>query len=541
MSEKLSIEPRVRSLVSYLDEIEKGIVQIPSFQRDYVWTRDKIKDLFDSIKNSYPIGSILFWKPEFEIGKNQPKIGSYYVLESKTKSPIYILDGFQRLSTLFGCLISPNRTKLKRDDKEWKEYFSLYYDLLDEYFTYLRPNSLPLPYQVPVYILMNSSEFRQYTRKEFEKLNDEEAIDLFLDRADRLSRTFLDYQIASIDINNAVIDEAVEIFSRVNSKGQEISYDWMASALSSKSDFRLGDELDNLLDELRQFNFQDIKRDVIFRCIQSSFGKIYFDNTKIEDLAKRADFPIVTKKTLIKVKSAVQFLFEELMVIDSSLIPYNIQLIFIMDFFKAFESPSEKQKEQLKEWFWITTYSNYFTIYSLANQRKAYDHFQEYLKGTQENPVYNDKQDLKFVTEAFPEKINFKSVRAKALTLFMLNYSNSFNKIEANDVDGLTLNKLFSHFIKAENTVVLTNEIKYHKSIKVGNLNLQMPLKKQKDLSFWLKSNNIESFKPFFINDKIQELYKEDIFNMSEILLERKSLIIESEKKFVENLGLIYS
>jgi uncharacterized protein with ParB-like and HNH nuclease domain len=65
MSE-LKIDTRIRSLRKYLEEFEQGTFQVPNFQRDFLWTTDDIKELFVSIKNKYPIGSIQFWKPIHE-------------------------------------------------------------------------------------------------------------------------------------------------------------------------------------------------------------------------------------------------------------------------------------------------------------------------------------------------------------------------------------------------------------------------------------------------------------------------------------------
>ncbi|MNK21253.1 hypothetical protein D3C87_395060 [compost metagenome] len=525
MSTKLNIEPRVRSLVSYLGEIENGVVQIPSFQRDYVWSRDDIKDLFDSIKNRYPIGSVLFWKPEIVIGPNKEKIGSYFIPQNK--DTIYILDGFQRLSTLFGCLTNPYKTNLNRDEKEWSEYFKIYYDLEDESFVYLRPKSTPLPYQVPLFIFMNSSDFRQYARREFEKITDESKIDLYYDRADKLSRIFLEYQIASIDINNANIEEAVEIFSRVNSKGQDISFDWMANALSIKDGFRFGSEIDNLLEDLKQYNFDKIDRNVIFRCIQSSFGKLYIDNPKIEILARRSDFSSVTKETIPKIRQAVKFLFEELMVLENKLLPYNIQLIFIVDFFKKFDIPSQAQISELKKWFWTTTYANYFTIYSLANQRRAYEHFQKFLNGEESNPVYNDNPTISFTVGDFPDKISMGSVRAKALTLFMLNYGNNFASVNSEEIVNYKLNKIYSSMVEPENfipTVQLLNKLN-EVNRKSKDLSLALPYVTEKFLNEnFITSHMVNSI----LNDK------------SAFLSSRKFNIMNAEKNFVESLNMDY-
>lgn len=531
MKNKLSIETRVRNLSKYLEEIEKGTIQIPSFQRDYVWNRDRIKDLFDSIKNKYPIGSILLWQPGEVIGKNKETIGSYYIPKNEL-NPIYILDGFQRLSTLFGCLTNPSRTELRQNNSEWEEAFNLFYDLEEEVFTYIRPKTESLPYQIPVYTLMNTSDFRQYTRKKFEMIEDEKKIEIYYNRADRLSATLLDYQIACIDISNATIEEAVEIFSRINSKGQDISLDWMANALSSRDDFRFGDEIDNLLDELQEYNFHKISRNAIFRCIQSSFNnKFYIDNSDIAILAKRKDFSDVTKFSIPKIKQAVEFLYKELLVLDSRLLPYNLQLIFVMDFFKKFETPTEKQKESLKEWFWITTYSNYFTMYSLSGWRKAYYHFQNFLIGKELNPVYNDNPQLKFSVTSFPDKINMGSVRSKALTLFQLNYA--YQKSKQYNPIGYTLQKLFASNYDAANYIPI---IEFEGGVK---------LKKSKDLSSWLESSIVfDDIERHFISEEMINLYQNNSINenIQKRMIElRRKLIEKHEKAFTEHYNLEYN
>jgi uncharacterized protein with ParB-like and HNH nuclease domain len=63
MNDKQHIQTRVRRLIRYIEDMEKGLIQIPAFQRDFVWSNNDRKDLFDSLKKGYPIGSIIFWKP----------------------------------------------------------------------------------------------------------------------------------------------------------------------------------------------------------------------------------------------------------------------------------------------------------------------------------------------------------------------------------------------------------------------------------------------------------------------------------------------
>ncbi|WP_321517567.1 DUF262 domain-containing protein [uncultured Bacteroides sp.] len=524
MDKKLHIETSIRSLYSYLEDLKIGALQIPAFQRGFVWERDNIKDLFDSIKNSYPIGSILLWKPNEPHWKSQEIIGSYYI-PKKENDPLYVLDGFQRLSCLFGCLTNPNKIGLQYNKNLRDEYFDLYYDLEDEIFIYLRSGAKKLPHQLPIYILMSSSDFRQYSRNEIEPLVDSSKIDIYLDRADKLSRVFLDYKIASIEIRNANIEEAVEIFSRINSKGTEISFDWMVNALSISSNFRFGDEIDKLLNELKVYNFDTIKRDVIFRCIQSSFGKLYIDQTNIEELARRTDFAEKTKATIPFIKKAVDFLYKEINVVDAKLLPYNIQLIFVMDFFKKINNPTKTQINDLKRWFWSTTYANYFTIYSLSNQRRAYEYFHKYLDGISNDLLFNDNKNIRFKISTFPEKVTMGSVRSKALILFLLNHTYKFDIERASS--GFFIQKIFQNTNSAVNIIPM---IECQETLKY---------KKSKDMSNYIKNLTEDEKNNILFTEEMSLLLKQH--KIDEILVMRKKLIQSKEREFVKSIGLEYT
>ena len=551
MSSKLKIDTRVRSLKNYLEEFEQGAFQIPSFQRDFLWSQDDIKQLFDSIKNNYPIGSILFWKPLENASAwiDESKIGPYKIDVSSTKDPIYILDGYQRLSSLFGCLTNPKKYNIENivlNETEWEKKFNLYYDLEDEQFVYLRSSLNVFPYQVPVYVFMNSIDFRQYARKNFESIDDEKKIELYYDRADEIGQIFTNYQIASVDINYATIEEAVEIFWRVNAKGVIISKDWIVSALTLKDDFRLGTEIDKLLDDLRQYNFEGIKRDVIFQCIQSSFRKIYFDY-KIEELVKRDDFANVATRTFQSIKKAVKFLYEDLLVLNSKLIPYNAQLIFLTVFFNSFEDEtlSENTILKLKRWFWVTSYSNYFTIYSLSNQRKAFERFIEsFTDLDNDDPIFYDNENIRFSTLDFPTKISMGSVRAKSLALFMINYSKGFeeisvNKINSEEIDNFEFGYLFSKPQRdnpSENFIPIIEE-RIVKNDEIIQFRLLTKIKRPQNYSSLLNKER----KNLFITANMVNLSVGNNVYEEQILDLRKQEIVRAEKKFVESLGIFYN
>jgi uncharacterized protein with ParB-like and HNH nuclease domain len=55
-------EPHTMSFSSLQSDIQKGLIKIPQFQRDFVWTKEKSAKLLDSIVKGYPIGTFILWK-----------------------------------------------------------------------------------------------------------------------------------------------------------------------------------------------------------------------------------------------------------------------------------------------------------------------------------------------------------------------------------------------------------------------------------------------------------------------------------------------
>ncbi|MEM1334542.1 MAG: DUF262 domain-containing protein, partial [Actinomycetota bacterium] len=76
-----------------------GDILLPKFQRDFVWPRDKVLGLLDSIARNYPIGSILLWQSRQELASER-SIAGLEIGSAKPDYPVnYLLDGQQRLST----------------------------------------------------------------------------------------------------------------------------------------------------------------------------------------------------------------------------------------------------------------------------------------------------------------------------------------------------------------------------------------------------------------------------------------------------------
>ena len=83
-----------------IDHIDNGIIHIPEFQREFVWTEQKILDLLDSIYKSYPVGSLIFWVTNEDFAYSAP-IGDNEPDDSIYKHRFFVIDGQQRLKSLY--------------------------------------------------------------------------------------------------------------------------------------------------------------------------------------------------------------------------------------------------------------------------------------------------------------------------------------------------------------------------------------------------------------------------------------------------------
>ena len=85
-------------LGTLVGKIELGEIGLPDIQRPFVWKNLKVRDLFDSMYQGYPVGYLLLWENDLTSDR---VIG----LGQKQKSPkLVIVDGQQRLTSLYAVI-----------------------------------------------------------------------------------------------------------------------------------------------------------------------------------------------------------------------------------------------------------------------------------------------------------------------------------------------------------------------------------------------------------------------------------------------------
>lgn len=88
-------------LSEILQDVEAGKIQLPEFQRSWVWNDTQIQKLIESISSEYPMGALMFLENGGE-AKFKSRVFTGVDESKKVITPIsLVLDGQQRITTLF--------------------------------------------------------------------------------------------------------------------------------------------------------------------------------------------------------------------------------------------------------------------------------------------------------------------------------------------------------------------------------------------------------------------------------------------------------
>ncbi len=113
-------------LAQLLNEAERGVLQLPDFQRGWVWDDDHIRSLLASISLSYPIGAVMTLVAGNRGVNFKARLLEGVKLRSTPAPDTLLLDGQQRLTSLFQALKSrdPVETRTRRRKKLLRHYYA---------------------------------------------------------------------------------------------------------------------------------------------------------------------------------------------------------------------------------------------------------------------------------------------------------------------------------------------------------------------------------------------------------------------------------
>lgn len=114
-----SFDSTKTSLKEILKQVHDGKIQLPDFQRGWIWDDNRIKGLIASIVKSFPVGAIMLLEtgnPDVRFKPN-PIQG---VQVPPCKDPeLLILDGQQRITSLYQTIVT-NDIVTTRNEKNYE-------------------------------------------------------------------------------------------------------------------------------------------------------------------------------------------------------------------------------------------------------------------------------------------------------------------------------------------------------------------------------------------------------------------------------------
>lgn len=336
-------EPRAQYLNVVLRQIERTSLRIPRFQRHFVWGERDVLDLLGSIENGYPIGSILTWRVDAASGyfsgfRQDP----FPPADTSVPNFEVILDGAQRLSSLYGCLRHPSTNPV----------YKVYYDARDASFVHARDVHQPRAWHVPMDTLFDS---RRFLSVQAEMAADPEG-DTYLQRALSLYETFQDYQIPIIALASAVLEDVVEVFRRVNSSGTPLSPVDFVRALTWRSSFDLEETFAEFAERYQGTPLEGLTEDFLIKCLAIAAGLSLDarDILQLKDMATRPEALSEEVEAMQRGLDRMAAFLERFDIAGMQEVPYEVQrlLLFAMMHFQ-----NTVDELAIEAWLWRSTFA----------------------------------------------------------------------------------------------------------------------------------------------------------------------------------------
>lgn len=104
-----------RLLPDILADIVKGKIQLPDFQRGWVWDDDHIRSLLVSVARSFPVGAVMLLETGGEARFQLRPVEGVSLAPGQPEAELLILDGQQRLTTMTQVMGMKSVVKTRTD------------------------------------------------------------------------------------------------------------------------------------------------------------------------------------------------------------------------------------------------------------------------------------------------------------------------------------------------------------------------------------------------------------------------------------------
>lgn len=381
-----------------LKRIDEGKMQLPDFQRGWVWDDERIRSLLASIAVSFPIGAVMLLETGGDGVRFKPRPVQGANVSSNKEPETLILDGQQRFTSLYQALMlrKPVQTQTVQKVKIERFYYLNMEEMvngnIDEEEAILSipaskllksdfgrkidldlstPNKEYENHHFPINHVFDSADWRTGYQDYWEYARDK--MELYNTFERQVIKRFEQYQIPVIELNKSTPKEAVcLVFEKVNTGGVALTVFELLTATFAADNFQLRDdwrEREKRLKEkhntLGSIQSDDFLQAIALLVTQAHRLRAIEEGASGEKLpgisCKRRDILRLTVEDYKQWADAVERGFVQVArflhsqnIYRSKDLPYRTQLVPLAAAFATLDKTSETvgAQKQIARWYW---------------------------------------------------------------------------------------------------------------------------------------------------------------------------------------------
>jgi uncharacterized protein with ParB-like and HNH nuclease domain len=403
-----SFDSTKKSLYEVLKDVNTGKIQLPDFQREWVWDDNRIKGIIASVAKSFPIGAIMLLETGNENIRFKTKPVEGVIGVNNIKPEMLILDGQQRITSLYQAIIT-NRVVTTRNSKRYEIKRWYYIDMikaldsdsdLEEAIFSINENKIitenfghtivldlstkDKEYESLMYPVSMVDEFLawQMNFMKFWKFDEDKIrfVNLF---HEKIIKGFQDYSLPVIVMKKENPKEAVcQVFEKVNTGGVSLTVFELLTASFASDEFDLKTDWANIKNEFKPYKVLNYtsNTDIIQAItLYSTFNKR--NEVKVSDnipavSSKRKEMLNLTLSEYKKYRNEIvegfikaSKILVENHIYNSGDLPYTTQLVPMAAILARLGDKIENvgNKNKLMRWFWCGVFGE---LYGSANETR---------------------------------------------------------------------------------------------------------------------------------------------------------------------------
>ena len=358
-------KPESKSYADLIHEIGKGIIKIPKFQRDFVWSIDKTADLLDSVLKGYPVGTFILWQTDERMNDIR-NIGNFELPETPHGVKVqYVLDGQQRMTSLFAAYCGAEIQK--EGEKKVTDYKSIVVNL-DEHLDENKDQIITAEPTGEKYAFLHDVLNFDYDKAEELSANSNFNKD-DLKRISAYHNAFQTYNFSTVVLRKEDIGSAIEVFTRINTGGQTLTLFEIMSAKTydEAQGFDMQAKWKRFIKELEAIKYEEVFSTVILSLLSLVLSKSKECRRETILALDKQDIIDHWEAAISVLKDSIDYFRTTYRIPVSRLLPYDTLLVpFAYFFFKNKEEynrkePDSGQRQYLEEFFWRMSLSHRYT------------------------------------------------------------------------------------------------------------------------------------------------------------------------------------